>query len=286
MLQRVPRRLPLLPTVTMSPSEGSGRSTRSPAPTVDTTISTAASTAAVFDGVFATLAAWRTELVPVLTASESLTVIDEHVAELVLPALVVDDPLLIGAGFIAAPFDDDAADVRGPGFDRHSAHFAWWLGPLDAGPIFGSTTMPTRLDLSTRGYADYLRDVRTLEWYRVPAATGERHVTGPYVDHLCTCDYILTVTMPVEVAGRFAGVVGVDIAVRRLERELLPLYLASATPLALVNGAGRVVLSTEQATPAGTLVALPATAGVSGGSALCPGTPFQVIDGPTASARQ
>jgi hypothetical protein len=178
----------------------------------------------------------------------------------VLPELRAD-ALLIGAGFIAAPDYVHARD----------AHFAWWLGPLDAGPIFGSTQTPTRLDLSTRGYAGYLRDVRGLEWYATPAATMAGHVTGPYVDHLCTCDYIVTLTVPVRVDGVMAGVVGADIAVRRLEHEVLPILLRRSEGIALVNADGRVVVSTEASVPAGALVTQ-ARASVE-----CEGTPLHLV---------
>ncbi len=141
--------------------------------------------------------------------------------------------MLVGAGFIA-----DGAVVRGGG-----VHFAWWLGPLEDNPVLGSTDGPTRLDLSTRGYAEYLRDFRALEWYRIPATTRQAHVTGPYVDHLCTCDYILTLTMPVHARDgeRMVGVVGADIAVRHLEGALLRKFLDVESPVVLVNEQGRVV---------------------------------------------
>ena len=54
------------------------------------------------------------------------------------------------------------------------------------------------------------------------------------------------------------GVVGADIAVRRLEQELLPLLLLIDEPLALVNAAGRVIISTDPTAQPGTLVGTPA----------------------------
>ncbi|WP_395244371.1 hypothetical protein ACGGZK_00780 [Agromyces sp. MMS24-K17] len=232
----------------------------------------------VFAEVFDRLADWRTAIEARLGTGRDIRPadLDDAVADLVLPRLEADDPLLVGAGFIA-----DGEVVRG-----RDVHFAWWLGPLDDNPVLGSTDRPTRLDLSTRGYAEYLRDFRALEWYRIPATTRRAHVTGPYVDHLCTCDYILTLTMPVHVAGlagaagaagsdAMVGVVGADIAVRRLERALLGAFLEVDAPLALVNEHGRVVLSTDPALQVGQLA--PAAAGASIG---CPGTPFSVLVGP------
>ncbi|QDZ16154.1 cache domain-containing protein [Humibacter ginsenosidimutans] len=216
--------------------------------------------AALFADVFRLLESWRDQATASLGPSTTPSALDALASRLVLPELEADS-LLIGAGFIAAPDYVHAGDV----------HFAWWLGPLDAGPIFGSTQTPTRLDLSTRGYADYLRDVRGLEWYATPAATMAPHVTGPYVDHLCTCDYIVTLTVPALVDGAMVGVVGADIAVRRLEREVLPVLLQHPEGLALVNADGRVVVSTEPSTPAGALVSQDAA------SIECAGIPLRVV---------
>ena len=236
----------------------------------------AAAVSAVFSSVFDQLAEWRAPIEQVIAASPEVRPadLDAAVAELVLPRIVEPDPLLVGAGFIA-----DGEIVRG-----RDVHFAWWLGPLEANPVLGSTTEPTRLDLTTRGYTEYLRDFRALEWYAIPATTRSAHVTGPYVDHLCTCDYILTLTMPVHARGagddgdaRMVGVVGADVAVRGLERELLAAFLDVPEPLALVNEAGRVVLSTEPALQVGQLAAAWAHAEP------CPGTPFRVLVEPAAS---
>ena len=203
----------------------------------------------VFRGVFDQLAEWRGPIRSLLGAGGEVRAqtLDTVVADLVIPRLEEPDPMLVGAGFIA-----DGEVVRGRG-----VHFAWWLGPLDDNPVLGSTTEPTRLDLSTRGYTEYLRDFRALEWYRIPATTRHAHVTGPYVDHLCTCDYILTLTMPVHHRDeeRMVGVIGADVAVRRLERALLGAFLEVDEPLALVNEHGRVVLSTEPALQVGQLAA-------------------------------
>ena len=237
----------------------------------------AAAVADVFTAVFDQLAAWRVPIEQLIASSPEVRPADLEttVADLVLPRLVEDDPLLVGAGFIA-----DGEIVRG-----RDVHFAWWLGPLQANPVLGSTTEPTRLDLTTRGYTEYLRDFRALEWYRIPATTRDAHVTGPYVDHLCTCDYILTLTMPVhardDVAAsgdaRMVGVVGADVAVRRLERELLAAFLDVPEPLALVNEDGRVVVSTEPTLQVGQLAVAWQHAEP------CGGTPFRVLVGPAAS---
>jgi hypothetical protein len=219
----------------------------------------------LFDGVFGQLAQWREAIAagPVETTPAKL---DELVAALVLPSLTAADAVLIGAGFIAAPDYVHGRDV----------HFAWWLGPLEDNPLMGTTDGPTKLDLSTRGYADYLRDFRSLEWYSIPETTHQTHITGPYVDHLCTCDYIVTLTMPTEVDGTMLGVVGADIYVKRLERELLPTLLTIERPVTLVNEQGRVMVSTDPTLAAGTLLPAHPPSSAEGRYELlpCAGTPF------------
>jgi hypothetical protein len=95
---------------------------------------------------------------------------------------------------------------------------------------------------------------------------------------LCTCDYILTLTVPVNVGGSMAGVVGADLLVRRLEREALPLMRAVGAPSVLVSAAGRVVVSTDPSLPVGTLVAPDARPAL-GGAIACPGTNLKIMVG-------
>ena len=94
----------------------------------------AAAVSAVFSSVFDQLAEWRAPIEQVIAASPEVRPadLDAAVAELVLPRIVEPDPLLVGAGFIA-----DGEIVRG-----RDVHFAWWLGPLEANPVLGSTTEP------------------------------------------------------------------------------------------------------------------------------------------------
>ena len=219
----------------------------------------------LFDAVFGQLAHWR-ETIAAGPTETTPAKLDELAAALVLPSLTSDDAVLIGAGFIAAP-----DFVRG-----RDVHFAWWLGPLQDNPLLGTTDGPTKLDLSTRGYADYLRDFRSLEWYSIPETTHQTHITGPYVDHLCTCDYIVTLTMPTEIDGTMIGVVGADIYVKRLEQELLPTLLAIEQPVSLVNEQRRVMVSTDPTLAVGTLLPEhPPAPGASEYRLLpCAGTPF------------
>lgn len=228
---------------------------------------------ALFTGVFTMLDSWRAAVERAAAekagSGHATTRIDSLVYSLVEPELTATDPLVIGAGFIAAP-------EAGP---SQALHFAWWLGPLSDNPLLGTTTEPTRLDLASREYTQYLRDFRAFEWYRVPEATRTRHITGPYVDHLCTCDYILTLTVPVGVGGSMRGVVGVDILVRRLEPEVLPLLRATEAAIALVSSSGRVILSVSPTLRVGSVVSDASAASRAWHAVPCPGTELKLLMG-------
>jgi hypothetical protein len=226
--------------------------------------------AGIFRGLFETLASWRRAVERELdvTAAGSPR-LDACVASLVVAELESPGTLMVGAGFIG----------EAPAAQARDADLLWWLGPLVSNPLFGSTDHAAKLDLSTRGYVDYLRDFRSLEWYSVPEATGRAHITGPYVDHLCTCDYILTLTVPVRAAGAVVGVVGADVLVQRLEGEVLPLFLRADEPVSLLGEFGRVIVSTDPRLPCGTIVR-----DVDPDASPCVGTPFSLVSGDAAGA--
>ena len=75
--------------------------------------------------------------------------------------------------------------------------------------------------------------------------TGRPHVAGPYVDYLCSDEYTMTAAWPVRVGGEFVGVAGLDILIDTIEQRLTPPLAALGTPLLLVNGVDRVLVSTD-----------------------------------------
>lgn len=135
---------------------------------------------------------------------------------------------LIGAGFVAAP--------------RIFADAPYWLEWWTTDPGAREPSVQ-RLDVQVDPTADDFHDYTNLAWFTVPRDTGSRHVTGPYVDYLCTDTYTLTFTIPVLLAGQFAGVVGADVAVGSIERELAAALAGLGTASALVNAQGRVLTS-------------------------------------------
>jgi hypothetical protein len=173
---------------------------------------------------------------------------------------------VVGAGFVAAP-----------GALRDVSHWLeWWTA---GGPRGRRWT--ERLVVQVDATADDFRDYTTLPWFRVPERTGQRHLTGPYVDYLCTDEYTLTFTAPVQDRGRFLGVVGADVVVRWVEDRLRGPLLALDAPVTVVNASGRVLTSTVASLTTGDLVReVPAwwSADVPGGRLLrCAGLPLGLL---------
>ncbi|WOF23242.1 cache domain-containing protein [Microbacterium betulae] len=177
-----------------------------------------------------------------LTASSLDGLVRPHAMSLLaLPGVAA-----YGAGFIAALDLVDGA--RG--------HLAWWQG-----------SARTRLVLASQPLGKERIDYSDMEWFRVPLRTGAPHVAGPYVDYLCSDEYTVTISAPVTTTGGvFAGVAALDILVDSIERDLTPRLEQIGRPVTLVNGVGRVVVSTDHRSAAGDsvrgsrLAALPRTA--------------------------
>ena len=209
--------------------------------------------ASTIDPVFAMIDGWRDVLEAELdgplagaltgAAAPTATALDPVVEALVSPELDAEGSLITGAGFVAAP-----------GFLADAPwHLAWWLsGSNTFGPGSGLRRLATVDDPDSEQFRDYT----TLEWWRVPARTGTRHLTGPYVDYLCTDDYTVTITTPVRVDGEMVGLVGTDLYVARLEQVLLPVIRESGHPCTLVNASGRIVASTDARRATGALLRL------------------------------
>jgi hypothetical protein len=144
--------------------------------------------------------------------------------------------LVVGAGFIAAP--RLLADQQ--------FGFEWWTS--------APSGTPTQLFISLDPASEYFLDYTRQSWFTVPRDTGRRHITGPYVDYLCTDEYTLTLTTPVVIDAGMVGMVGVDIYVRTVESLLLPQLDRAGRPATVLNNAGRVVVSTDPHRAAGTVL--------------------------------
>jgi len=164
------------------------------------------------------------------------TAVDKLIRPVVEELVQLTDGYAAGAGFIAN------AGLLGP----ERSYIAWWQGP-DLEPV------DALANFSPNAISRYVK----AEWFRIPVETGEAHVTGPYVDFLCTDEYVLTFTHPVFVrhdrpAG---GIVGIDVTVQRLERGAMPALRRIGSRATLASADGRAVVSAAPDIDAGDLIA-------------------------------
>lgn len=127
-----------------------------------------------------------------------------------------------------------AAPVVGP-------RWIWWRSGA-ARP----TPLPVERDVMHPEYYDY----ESAAWYAAPCETGRPTITGPFVDHGAADDHIFTLAVPIEApdpGSGFAGVVGADVSVARLEAVVLPALLALPGEATLLNAAGVVIASSGSA---------------------------------------
>ncbi|MGW7255531.1 cache domain-containing protein [Streptomyces sp. NPDC054834] len=226
---------------------------------------------AVFDAVAETRADTAAALARVAAEGRRPATADLAALRPGLHLRLTRDELVSGVGFIAAP--GLLADV--PGW------LEWWQTNAD-GDV---RPLLPELDPDQSAYSDYTH----WDWFALPRDTGRRAVAGPYVDYLCSDEYSLTLSAPVTVAGRFAGVAAADVYLRHFEAAVLPLLRGLPGPAHLVNARGRVAASADPAHLAGSLTKGPDFAAVLGrartqtlgGSRLvpCRGVPLVLVVG-------
>ncbi|KAA1424486.1 hypothetical protein FE697_000690 [Mumia zhuanghuii] len=181
----------------------------------------AAVVATYFSDVFAHLDAMRAAM-EALFANGPVSAAEVSDAVAPMAARTLADPRRMGAGFVAA---------RRALSDK-ALYLAWWQG--ENRQLLAEAEAPDSGDA-----LDYTRH----EWFRVPERTHRPHVAGPYVDYVCTDEYVLTATVPVLVDDQMVGVVGADTLVETLELMVLPSLRAVGEGATVVNGAGRAVVS-------------------------------------------
>ncbi|MFJ3669837.1 cache domain-containing protein [Streptomyces sp. NPDC090106] len=182
---------------------------------------------AVFDAVAATGADTAALLRRVAAEGRRPATVDLAALRPGLHLRLAREELVSGVGFVAAP--GLLRDVP--------AWLEWW----QSGPDGAVRPLLLDLDPAHSAYADYTH----WDWFALPRDTGERAVAGPYVDYLCSDEYSLTLSAPVLVEGRFAGVAAADVYLRHFEAAVMPLLRRLPGPARLVNARGRVAASTD-----------------------------------------
>ncbi|MGV8883008.1 MAG: cache domain-containing protein [Rhodoglobus sp.] len=199
-----------------------------------------------FSSVFGQIDVWRGSIHDLAEAEAGIVTvdaIDELVEHLVLAELSSPSSLIIGAGFVARP-----------GYLQDSRwHLAWWLGKANTFGVGADAPSVRRLEAEEDDESENFRDYTALEWWRVPTVSGAPHITGPYVDYLCTDEYTLSLTVPVEHGGTMIGVVGTDLYVEDIERTLLPRVRAIGGAT-ILNASRRVVVSADPHRPTGSIM--------------------------------
>ncbi|GAA2137966.1 cache domain-containing protein [Arthrobacter humicola] len=190
-------------------------------------------------GIEHRLAAWAADAGAALAAMSGKvtgTAVDKLIRPVVEDLVQLPDGYAAGAGFIAN------AGLLGP----ERSYIAWWQGP-DLEPV------DALANFSPNSISRYVK----AEWFRIPVETGQAHVTGPYVDFLCSDEYVLTFTHPVftHPDGPVAGIVGIDVTVQRLERGAMPALRRIGDRATLVHADGRAVASAASDIDAGDLTA-------------------------------
>lgn len=180
-----------------------------------------------FAEVFRILDDWQPRLADALrpgTAGSGLSLQDLNAAVRDDALAALDSPRvpIFGAGFIGSP----------EAFPGPASPLAWWQGPE-------KSHLTATAEFCDRYFVEFQR----LEWYRIPEQTHRSHVTGPYVDYLCSTEVTLTSSVPLILEGRFIGVSCLDVLVEALEDILAPPGMFGAPRLTILNDAARVVVS-------------------------------------------
>ncbi|TQL67879.1 hypothetical protein FB381_1767 [Nocardioides albertanoniae] len=181
-----------------------------------------------------------------------------EVEPVVLPMLGERPVLIQGAGFVAAP--------------RVIQDAEWWLEWFTSDADGRPQRLLTHSDPQAIGFYDY----EHLPWFTIPRETGRRHVTGPYVDYMCTEEYTLTFTAPVIVRGTFLGVAGADVSVKTAEQAMVPALRKASRRMAVVNNFGRILSSNSGSHLCGDLLR-PSDLDRRAPTLPIPDTPFAVV---------
>jgi hypothetical protein len=185
----------------------------------------------------------------------------QKLSEDLIALLTLDDSgrLDLGEGVrrrlraLAVRYLADNAVVDGCGLIfAHSAlsfergHLEWWVREDES--------RFARYSFGVVPGADRYYDYEHHEWFIRAFHEGTPALVGPYIDYLGVEAYVLTLTVPANVAGVRVGAIGNDIQVADLEAELLPVLQRSGIEMALVGRHGNVLVGNSSQLLPGVLV--------------------------------
>lgn len=132
-------------------------------------------------------------------------------------------------------FVEAAGVILAPGtIDDNRGTIEWWR-PNEAG-----TNGKVVFNLTPETGSFY--DFENLSWFNNAVRTRTRAITGPYVDYGGLDQYIMTLTVPLELGANVIGMVGCDIEVRDIETIIVPILRRIPGDAALINADQRVIL--------------------------------------------
>lgn len=136
--------------------------------------------------------------------------------------------------------EDETVDGCGLIFARtalgiDNGHLEWWVREDES--------RFARYSFGVVPGADRYYDYEHHEWFIHSYHEGTPALVGPYIDYLGVESYVLTITVPAELAGTRVGAAGNDIQVQDLEAALLPILLRETDELALIGRHGNVLFS-------------------------------------------
>lgn len=170
-----------------------------------------------------TSALWSTRPSPVSITPRDLAALESLARE-----FLETHNFVVGAGAI---FATEAIKSREGGLE-------WWIQREHS-------VDKLEFDLTPGGERFY--DYQNMPFFAAANRTGEPTAWGPYVDYLGLDEYILTYSAPIHLHGKFGGVAGCDIRIKRLEDIFMPALRAIPGDAALLNGSGRVVVGNSGA---------------------------------------
>ncbi len=144
----------------------------------------------------------------------------------VVAALVESLPWVGGGGFVAAL---DTVD------DSHR-FWDWWTRGAAGARV--ERLHPPR---SSTGGAEYAYE--SMRWFR-DGQSGRPCVFGPFVDFAGVNQLVILCSEPVQIDGRFCGIVGADLMVDHFEIELVRRLREVPGAAVVVGSSGRVIAST------------------------------------------
>lgn len=181
--------------------------------------------AAVLDSVAVTLnelaervAARFAESVP---AADDIDDLDPSLVD----ALGADPGARAGIGFVFAP-----------GAVRGRTRMLHWYWQTDSQP-------PARLRANVDPNEPEFYDYTMAGWYRQPYTRSKANLTGPYVDYICSNEYVFTMAVPILVGDFFVGLAAADLRAAQIERALTEHLALADSPLVIANDEGRIIAS-------------------------------------------